>query len=118
MRSLNDERVAYLSVNWQHIAALVYLFKVDTALARAVHIGVPLIGSHVDTRAKCALLAGLDAADGLSPLATFGRGRAVIQAHRRFAWLKELLEVGVSLYRRHDVTVSEQLLEALCRALD
>ena len=75
------------------------------------------IGRHVDTRAECALLARLDAADGLSPLAAFGRGRAVVQAHGRLAWLKELLEVGLALCRRHDVTVSEQLLESFCHTL-
>ena len=105
--AFDDQRVLDLRVDWQHIAA-----HLAGVLTREVGLRC-----QVCARAKCALFAGLDAADGLSPLAAFGCGRAVEQAHGRLARLKELGKVGLALDSRQDVTVSEQLLEALCRAL-
>ena len=117
--AVNDQRVLELRVDRQHIAALLpftqcacrtvghelvgHLLGVRIACHQgkrfvvgdaAVATGMGRSGRHVDTRAECALFAGLDASDGLLTLATLSGRRAVVQALRDLAWLEELLEVG------------------------
>ena len=119
MRPLNDQRVLYLGVDGKHIAALLagedvarlpvaqeLLTRVSLVIA-AQHRGNRLIVGRaavaacvgrarrqVRPRAKCALFARFEAADGLNTLPALSRSRAVVQAHRRFARLKELGKVG------------------------